>query len=289
MHSNRRAELLLVVVTLLAAIGWIFSKQAIQGLPAFGFVGIRFLLASLCLLPFCLTALKKSSRADCLKSMAVGLLLGFSISCWIYAISVSDSLGEGAFIMSLSMLLVPLIAWPLFGHKPNRLFWFSLPIALLGLFLLSWTGKWVVSESQIWFVMAAIGLSLHFNFNSRYSAKLPPMLLTTLQLFVVGLLGTLLSLSFETWPQEVDLITWQWLVLSILLATSLRYLMQTAAQKHAIPTNAAIIMLLEPIWTLLLSIWIYNESMPLIKIIGCALLFCSLLLYRLGPKLKGMI
>jgi drug/metabolite transporter (DMT)-like permease len=286
MYSNRQAELILILTTLLAALGWVFSKQAIQGLPPFGFIGFRFLFASLCLLPFCIGALKKASYSDCLKSMGVGVLLSGSIFCWIYAISISDTLGEGAFIMSLSMLLVPLIAWPLFGTKPSRLFWLSLPIALVGLFLLSWTGEWVVSESQIWFMAAAFGLSLHFNFNSRYSAKLTPMLLTTLQLMIGGVLGILLSLSFETWPQHVSVITWQWFTLSVLLATSLRYLMQTAGQKHAIPANAAIIMLLEPLWTLLLSVWIYDESMPFNKIIGCALLLFALLFYRLGHRLK---
>ncbi|QSA19888.1 EamA family transporter, partial [Vibrio furnissii] len=42
-------------------------------------------------------------------------------------------------------------------------------------------------------------------------------------------------------------------------------LMQTVGQKHANPTNAAILMLLEPVWTMLLSVWIYSESMPLNK------------------------
>ncbi|WP_354623181.1 DMT family transporter [Psychromonas sp. MME2] len=287
MNSNRQAELILVATTLLAAAGWVFSKQAIQGLPPFGFIGMRFLLASLCLLPFCIKALKEASWSDCFKAMRVGVLLGGAIFCWIYAISISDTLGEGAFIMSLSMLLVPLLAWPLFGTKPARLFWISLPIAIIGLFLLSWNGQWVVSRSQFWYLISAFGLALHFNFNSKYSSKLPPMLLTTLQLFVGGILGILLSLLFETIPTQVSLITWQWFALSVLLATSLRYLMQTVGQKHATPANAAILMLLEPIWTLLLSVLIYEESMPINKVLGCALLFFALLFYRLGNRLKS--
>lgn len=286
MYSARQADLILLLATFFAALGWVFSKEAIQGLPAFGFIGLRFLLASLCLLPFCLRAYRKTPWADHFRSMAVGLLLGGAISCWIYAISISDTLGEGAFIMSLSMLFVPLLAWPLFGQKPTRFFWLSLPIALLGLFLLSWTGKWVASESQLWFLAAALGLALHFNFNSRYATKIDPMLLTTLQLFVVGIIGTLLSLMFETWPQHIDLITWKWFGLSVLLATSLRYLMQTAGQRYAFAANAAIIMLLEPVWTLLLSIWIYEEAMPMNKVLGCLLLLSGLAVYRLGPLIK---
>ena len=38
-------------------------------------------------------------------------VLGSAVMTWIYAISISDTLGEGAFIMSLSMLFVPIVAW----------------------------------------------------------------------------------------------------------------------------------------------------------------------------------
>ncbi len=284
-----RPEPILIITTFLAAAGWVFSKEAIQGLPPFGFIGIRFIFASLCLLPFCFSALKKADGQDCFRSMGVGVLLAGSIFCWIYAISISDTLGEGAFIMSLSMLFVPLLAWPLFGSKLPRAFWYSLPIAFVGLFLLSWSDGWNIATSQLWFIAAAVGLATHFNFNSKYSASLPTILLTTLQLFTVGCLGVVLSFFLETWPEEVSLITWKWVLLSVLLATSLRYLMQTVGQKLVNPTNAAILMLLEPIWTMMLSVWVYNESMPLNKILGCALLLLSLFFYRFSqvrPKFR---
>ncbi|GLR74388.1 DMT family transporter [Aliivibrio sifiae] len=280
MLTKFRAEPILIITTLLAGAGWVFSKQAIQELPPFGFIGIRFILASLCLLPFCFGALKKALWQDCVRSMGVGVLLSAALFCWIHAISISDTLGEGAFIMSLSMLFVPLLAWPLFGNRPPRAFWLSLPVAVSGLFLLAWNDGWNVSASQLWFIFAAVGLATHFNFNSKYSASLPPILLTTLQLFMVGCLGVVLSLFLETWPQEVSLVTWKWVLLSVLLATSLRYLLQTIGQKWVTPTNAAILMLLEPIWTMLLSVWIYDESMPLNKLIGCGLLLLSLVFYR---------
>ncbi|MBB1315454.1 DMT family transporter [Aliivibrio sp. SR45-2] len=289
MFMKFRPEPILIITTFLAAAGWVFSKEAIQGLPPFGFIGIRFIFASLCLLPFCFSALKKADGQDCFRSMGVGVLLAGSIFCWIYAISISDTLGEGAFIMSLSMLFVPLLAWPLFGSKPPRAFWYSLPIAFVGLFLLSWSDGWNIATSQLWFIAAAVGLATHFNFNSKYSASLPTILLTTLQLFTVGCLGVVLSFFLETWPEEVSLITWKWVLLSVLLATSLRYLMQTVGQKLVNPTNAAILMLLEPIWTMMLSVWVYNESMPLNKILGCVLLLLSLFFYRFSqvrPKFR---
>ncbi|MGF1748942.1 MULTISPECIES: DMT family transporter [Vibrio] len=282
MANRFRAEFILIFTTLLAGAGWVFSKEAIQGLPPFGFIGLRFLLASLILLPFCLKALKTTSFKDALRAMGVGSALALSIFCWIHAISISETLGEGAFIMSLSMLFVPMVAWGLFGNKPVRAFWLSLPIALVGLFLLSWNGGWHAQTSHLWFLTAAVGLAVHFNLNSKYSARLSPMLLTTFQLFSAGCFGLILSFCVESWPEVISTETWTWFGLSVVLATSLRYLMQTTGQKFAQPTNAALLMLLEPIWTLILSIIIYSEPMPLNKIVGCAILLGSLIFYRLN-------
>ncbi|MDX1301241.1 DMT family transporter [Photobacterium sp.] len=289
MTQERRADFILVVTTMLAAAGWIFSKQAIQGLPPFGFIGSRFVLASLFLLPFSYQALRKVSRGDLVRAMSVGCLLGSALLLWIYAISVSDTLGEGAFIMSLSMLFVPLVAWPLFKQRPPRMFWLSLPIAIAGLVLLSSASGWQQSASQIWFVLAAVMLAVHFNFNSRFAQRIPTLLLTSIQLFVTGVMGLVASLSFETWPEQISIDIWGWFAMSVLLATSLRYVMQTSGQKHTTAANAAIIMVLEPVWTVVLSMLWYGEQMPINKLLGCAMILCALLVYRGSARVMAKL
>ncbi len=282
MLNQHKAELILLLTTLLAATGWIFSKQAIQGLPLFGFIGIRFVFASLCLLPLCYRALIKVNTKDIIKALSVGLILGCSILLWIFALSVSPTLGEGAFIMSLSMLFVPLIAWPLFNKRPPGIFWISLPFAIIGLLLLSLQGHWQQSSSQIWFALSSLLLAFHFNFNGKYSQRIPTLLLTCLQLFIIGVLGMIISLTFEKQPSSVDSSIWVWVALSILIATSLRYVLQTIGQKYCLPSIAAIIMILEPLWVIILSVFVYGEVMPVSKIIGGTFILLSLLIFRVG-------
>ncbi|CZF78126.1 putative DMT superfamily transporter inner membrane protein [Grimontia celer] len=290
MLSERRASLILLFATVLAAWGWIFSKEAIQGLPPFGFVGLRFIAASLFLLPFCLKAFRRSEKADLIRAGGVGSILSCALLSWIYAMSVSTSIGEGAFIMSLSMLFVPPIAWLLFKQAPARIFWVSMPIAVCGLALLSLGGVgWQLSASQIWFLLAAVCLAIHFNANSRYAQRIPALVLTCVQLFVTGVVATIASLLTETWPEHVPSNIWVWFGLSVLVATSLRYLMQTLGQKGASAANAAIIMILEPVWTVILSVVWYHEAMPAHKIAGCSLILASLLIYRGAQPLRNLI
>ncbi|WP_022941331.1 DMT family transporter [Psychromonas hadalis] len=282
MKTNWKAELILIFATLLAALGWIFSKEALQGMPAFSFIGLRFLLASLCLLPFCYKELRALNKWDILKAMAVGTLLGSSLLLWIHALSVSNALGEGAFIMSLSMLIVPLLAWPLFNKPPENIFWFSIPFAIMGLFLLSADVQWQASSSQSWFILAAIALAFHFNFNGKYAQRIPTLLLTCLQLFVVGVMGLIASLSFETTSPLLESHIWGWFIMSVLFATSLRFVLQTIGQKKCSFSLAPIIMILEPLWVVFLSTLWYQEAMPINKVYGCVLIVFSLLLYRVG-------
>ena len=288
LNSEHKATLVLVLTTMIAALGWIFSKEAIAGLPPFGFIGLRFTLASLCLLPLCYKPLKAASGKDIRAAAGVGIILSGALMCWIHAVSISDTLGEGAFIMSLSMLLVPVIAWALFRQRPRRVFWVSLPIAATGLGFLSLSGGWQESSSQLWFLGAALMLALHFNINSKYSQRLPVLLLTCIQLMVTGLVGLTMSSIFETKPPQVSADIWVWFALSTLLATSLRYVMQTLGQKFVPTGNAALIMLLEPIWTVVLSLLWYREVLSSNQLLGCGLILLSLLLYQTGGRLRNL-
>lgn len=288
MNAERKAAWILFFTTALAGLGWIFSKETIQGLPPFGFVGLRFLVASVCLLPLCYKNFADLTKPIVLQAIGGGTILAAALLTWVYAISVSETLGEGAFIVSLSMLIVPIIAWILFNERPKRAFWLALPIAVAGLAMLSLSDGWKSSAGQWWFLANACLLALHFNVNSKLAQKVPVLVLTCIQLFVTGVIALNASLMFETIPQSVEISIWGWFALSALLATSLRYAMQTLGQKGCNPANAALIMLLEPIWTVVLSIIWYGEQLSRNKLIGCSLILLALLFYRTDGRLfKG--
>lgn len=280
MNAEHKSAWILVMTTALAAFGWIFSKETIQGLPPFGFVGLRFLVASICLVPLSYKKFRQLTFSLLLQAMGGGAILAAALMAWVYAISVSETLGEGAFIVSLSMIIVPIVAWALYKERPKRAFWVSMPIAISGLALLSLKGGWNSSAGHIWFFVNACLLALHFNVNSKLAHKLPVLLLTCIQLFVTGLIALIASALFETFPESIETSIWGWFALSALLATSLRYVMQTLGQKGSNPANAALIMLLEPIWTVILSILWYGESLSGSKVAGCSLILVALIFYR---------
>lgn len=285
MQKSKKADMMLVFATMLAGCGWVFSKQTIQGMPPFVFIGTRFVMASLMLMPLCIPYFRRLSRQDYLKAITVGLMQGVVLLLWIYSVSISNALGEGAFIMSLSMLFVPLIAWPLFRQKPGNGFWLALPIAVSGLYMLSRSGEWQLSGSQFFFLLSALTLALQFNLNSQFAKSIPVLPLTCIQFLFTGLLALIMSSLTETWPAQISLTTWSWLVASVIPATCLRFLVQIGGQKNTSAANAALIMILEPLWTVLLSVVVYAEVMTLNKTTGCLLILSALLVYKMWDQL----
>ena len=104
MVRQRQADLLLIAATVIAACGWIFSREAIAGMPVFAFLGLRFFFAALLLLPFCRGF--RPQKQHWPKLIISGLWFALNLCLWISSVSTTASLGEGAFIMSLSMMFV---------------------------------------------------------------------------------------------------------------------------------------------------------------------------------------
>lgn len=274
-----RGVLYLFIATLLAAVGWVASKMVVIHMPGELFIGARFLLASLLLLPFCYKNLVKLDAKRLLSAGGVGIFLGVSLQVWVHAVAMSQSLSEGAFIMSLAMIIAPMVAWLLFQVRPNRAFWLALPVSICGMMLLILTKGWQVDPSQWYFLLAAALLSVHFVLNKNISLNIKPLDSICIQLFVVGVVGLVYAALTKPVAFELNAQLLFWFIISTVIATSVRYLLQTLGQYKVTMETAALLMILEPIWTMLLSILMLDEQLQLQQFAGGSLIFLSLLLY----------
>lgn len=275
-----RADLLLLLVTLLAAAGWIFSKEALNGMPPLLFIASRFLIAGLVLCAFAAPVLRRLGRRDLLTGAGVGVLFSGALAFWILGLHHSEHLGESAFINSLGILLVPIMARLLFGDCPPRTTWIALPVAGVGFALLSLNAGLRIEASQALITVSAVLFSILINVNSRVVHRLPTLPLTAIQLTTVGILLGLVSALVEPWPARIDGVTLGWLAASVVLASILRFLLQVYAQGLTTPSHAAVILMLEAVWTALLAAAWYGETMSLLQFAGCGLIFAALLINR---------
>lgn len=278
--QHLRADVLMVLVTLLAAAGWVFSIQSLKGLPPMLFMGVRFLIAGLLLVGVGGRGILRLDAHQRTRAVAIGVVMGGTMLSWIVGLHQAWNVGVGAFICSLGMILAPLVGWLMFRQRVMRRTLICAAIAIVGMGFLSLQKGFAVRASDIYFFITACGLAVQFNLNARYVASIPVVTLTAIQLTVVGILCLLVSAVVEPWPTAVDPHVLGWLMASILIATSLRFFLQLKAQSLASVSHASLIMTLEPVWTAwVAAIWL-GERMGTAQLVGCGLILLALVVSR---------
>jgi drug/metabolite transporter (DMT)-like permease len=287
--SNRRAEILLLIVTFLAAIGWVFSKNALNEFPAYQFVATRFLLAAAVLALFGSHEFQHLSKGQFLRSAATGTVFGFTLLVWVIALDETPFIGEGAFIISLSVVMVPLVGRIFFGSRITVQLLLALVPALLGLACLSLDNGFHLASYQWFFLVATLGFSLHMNLSNHFVKGIPPLALSAIQLGVAGFIAMIATTATRSWTMELSSVAWVWLLSSALIATSLRFALQTQALQTLMPSHASMIFLAEPVWTALLGMLLLGERMSSQQYLGCLLIFTALLVFRGDALIKPLL
>lgn len=274
------ADFWLLLVTVLAAFGWVFSSLALEGMAPLLFMAGRFLVAGLVLALPGWRSLKALSSQSWRYSLLTGAVMGLAMAFWINGLARAESMGIGAFLTSLGVVFVPIVGRLFFGASTTTSTWLAMAVALIGLAMLRLEGGFALSPSDGFFLGAALVFSLHFNLNSRFARHIPALPLTTIQLMVTGLVCLLLSLFFEARPAWPGMSIFGWLLASALVATCLRFWLQVKAQGLASVSHAAIIMTLEPVWTALFGLILFAQYLSLLQLLGCVLIFSALLISR---------
>ncbi|HAC27886.1 MAG TPA: EamA family transporter, partial [Marinobacter hydrocarbonoclasticus] len=71
-----------------------------------------------------------------------------------------------------------------------------------------------------------------------------------------------------------------WVLASALIATAGRFLLQTYAQSLSVNSHGVVILVLEPVWVAVFAVAWFGETMTLLQMAGCALIFAALLVNR---------
>ncbi len=299
MQRATQSDLLLIAVTLVAAISWMFSKEAIALMPPLLFMGLRFLLAAAFLACLGSRQLRQLTREHILRSARVGIVFGIGMLFWVLGLAHSESMGEGAFLTSLGVLLVPIVARVFFAEPVPRSTWLAIPVALLGMAMLSLAHGFAVSAGQLYYLIAAVALAVFFTLNTRAATismrrasarqaaaamtAVDPLALTIIALTSVGLVTLLCSMLFETallpavqWSFDVFF----WLFASAIVGTAARFWLQTYAQSLTTQTSGAVMLILEPIWVALFAALWFGETLATLQLMGCVMIFLALLVNR---------
>jgi len=234
------------------------------------------------------------------------LVFGTAMSCWIMGLFHGTHVGEGAFLTSLGVVIVPIIARVIFKEPQPASTWVAIPIAVAGLALLSLKNGFRPELGQLFFVMAAFIFALYFTLNTRAANqrtivnrrgesvekhRVPALPLTAIALITVGVLTLIESSLLESWTLMADafspILVW-WIFASAAIGTAGRFLLQTYAQSLSANSHGVVILVLEPVWVALFAAGWFSETMVASQLAGCGLIFAALLVNRWGVISKAL-
>lgn len=129
-----------LLVTFLWSTSWVFIKFGLADIPALTFAGLRYSLATLCLLPFALrgdvlTTLLRLSRVEWLRLIGLGVLLytltqGAQFLALAYLPAMTTSL-----LLNFSTIMVALLGLVWLAERPTWLQWGGIGLNLTGILL----------------------------------------------------------------------------------------------------------------------------------------------------------
>src|ERR1041384_967 len=122
--NRLRADLLLLLTAFIWGTAFIAQKDANQSMGPITFVGSRFLLSALALIPLVIYAARRNPRAlsrrDGQQAVLVGLCLFAGASLQQVGL-VTTSATNGGFLTALHVVIAPFMVWAINGRRPRRL------------------------------------------------------------------------------------------------------------------------------------------------------------------------
>ena len=282
-----RADLTLLLVSVIWGSAFVAQRVAGQMGSVYLFNGARYLLAALVVLPLALRVGRASSlkgqdinatySREGYKWMFVAGFLLFLGSAFQQAGLVSTTAGNAGFITSLYVVLVPVALFIVWREKPHWMSIVAVALAGVGAFLLSTGGSFEVQPGDALELFGAIFWTFHVIVLGKYASKFEAMSFSVGQLIVCAILNLGLGVFVE--PS----LTFSWPLFGAIAYTAffslgLCYTLQIWAQRHTPPADAALILSLESVFSVLSGWFLLNENLAAIQIAGCALIFSAVVL-----------
>lgn len=280
MNLKTKAILLLLLGTIFWGMTFVFIKDAVSLMSVAGFLGYRFLLATIVLALLFAKRLQKMNWNIIKFGSFLSLPLLFSFLAQTIGLQYTSA-SKGGFITGLSVVFVPIILALIQRKFPSINILFAVLLATLGLSFLTLGSSLDFNVGDSWVFLSAILFAIYIIMVGKYSRQSDGVLLSITQFFIVGLL----CISYAGFTGELRFPTeyklWQAILFTALFATAFMYTVQNYYQKYISEITTSIIFSFEPLFAAITAFFYLNEALTEKTIIGGLLIFGGILLAEL--------
>ncbi len=279
------------LLLLLAALIWGFAFAAqVVGMDTVGpytFNGVRFILGSLSLFPLIFFGKKSESPLPTkipfwVASLMAGLPLFLGATLQQVGLQYTTA-SKASFLTATYILMVPLMGLFL-GQVLRLTHLIGAVLAIGGVYFMSITENFSISSGDLLMLLCAIGFTIQIHVLEYLTQRFSPILLSSGQFMVVGILNLILAFLFET-PTAAGVYGALWpLLYTGLLSTGVAYTLQAVGQKYLPPTEASMILSMEMVFGGLAGILCLDETLTARQMVGVVAMTAGVFLSQLPGR-----
>ncbi|WP_208250013.1 DMT family transporter [Rhizobium sp. T1470] len=284
-----QANLLLLLAAAIWGGGFVAQSTAMKAIGPFWFIGLRFMIAALAVLPFMLFEARKGPVKTAPRHLKLYLLTGLAL----FGGAATQQIGlqtttvtNSSFITGLYVVIVPLIAVVFLRRSPHWIIWPGAIMAVSGIYLLSGGQLSALTTGDLLTVVCAIFWAGQITLaGTTVSETGRPLALSAAQFAVTG--ACALAVAVVTEP-----ISWAaiWAAAPEILyvgifSSGVAFSLQIIGQRYTTPSQAAIFLSSEALFGASLGALLLGETMPPLGYAGCALMFTAMLLVEVVPEI----
>ncbi len=271
-----KADLLLFLVAVIWGTAFVAQRVAGQQDVVYLFNGTRYLLAALVVFPF--VKRKESIPGEQWRWMLVAGFLLFVASALQQVGLVYTTAGNAGFITSLYVVLIPIILFLFWREKPHWIAIIAVVLAVIGAFLLSTGGRFVFQTGDALELVGSLFWAFHVIVLGKFASRYGAMSFSVGQLAICGLLNLVIGIFVEPIHSLANVSLIGSIIYTAIFSLGIAYTLQIWAQRHAPPTDAALILELESVFSVISAWIVLHENLVFIQIFGCGLILFAVLL-----------
>lgn len=279
-RTRRTAALALVGVTAVWGSTFGLSKHLLDRLPVADYLGLRYLVAATVLLVVAPRLLRGLSGHTVRVGIGLGVLYAGAQLLQFHGLSHTAPT-VAAFVVAMYVVFTPLLAAVLPGRGIDRLTGAAVVVATTGVAVMSLRG-WAFGTGEALTLLSAVLYAVHILALGRWARPGEAFALTFVQLATMGVLLTGIGAGDGglTLPGRADLPAFVYLAV---IAGAGTLLVQTWAQGHIDSGQAAVLMVLEPVWAAVLGALLWSETLGPRTLGGGGLILVAMLMVVARP------
>lgn len=282
------ADLALLFVALSWGSTFIVVKTAVEELPPYPFLAIRFALAFISLLPFLWTQRQHINKSAAGKGLLIGIILFAGYASQTIGLQYTTASNAG-FITGLNVVLVPIFVAYYQRKFPKRSIVFGAACAAIGLGLLSIGDNFSINSGDPIVLICSFCFAAHIFLVGRFAPEVNASVLTAFQILAVAILSGVFSVALPQPPLVFSPYVWFGLILTALICTSMAFFLQTKMQQFTSASHTAIIFAAEPVFAAVFAYLLAGELLSPKGYLGAAFVLIGILIAEFSSIKKGHI